>query len=315
MWIGVAVAVLAGGLAAAPAATATTGDPSMRTAVIDQIAARAGRPAADLTAAGRGFQVNVSRTTAGWSFGSAVLTAPRTGHAHPDGWLFVARRGAGGWTAALDGTAAFDTLSERAPAAIVTGAERSVLGTRSRAKARAAASNNTGLSLPYAVGQTWTLTGGPHGWAGSERPFSSLDLAGGDGQVLAPGDGVVYTMCGNNLGWLRIYHPTGYTTDYYHLWNNIQPADGSNVTAGTFLGNIGTDVSCGGSASGPHVHWAVLEGETRVPWHGRSAGQWVFSEGASAYGGYATHGDTRVDVGGGLFNHGALGADAAAPAR
>jgi LasA protease len=84
---------------------------------------------------------------------------------------------------------------------------------------------------------------------------------------------------------------------------------GSSIGEGTALGNTGTNVCAGGSASGPHVHFGILDGTTRVGWNWRSAGKWVFVEGASAYGGYALHGSTQVNVGGGLYNYGALGAN------
>ena len=104
----------------------------------------------------------------------------------------------------------------------------------------------------------------------------------------------------------RVYHPNGYTSDYYHLSGNINPANGTSVSEGAFLGNIGTDVSCGGSATGNHVHWSILKGDTRVPWHERSAGKWVFFNGTNPYEGYALHGSTRVNVNGSLYNYGKL---------
>jgi LasA protease len=57
------------------------------------------------------------------------------------------------------------------------------------------------------------------------------------------------------------------------------------------------------------VHFGILSGTTRVAWHWRAVGQWVFWQGSAAYGGFALHGSTVVNVGGGLFNYGALGAN------
>ncbi|MFC7441512.1 hypothetical protein [Laceyella putida] len=96
---------------------------------------------------------------------------------------------------------------------------------------KALAEQRTGLQLPFAQGATWYMTGGPHGWAGSDRPYSSMDLSGGDQKVVAARSGNVYTMCSNNLGWIRVVHDNGYSTDYYHLWDNIKPADGTRMPA------------------------------------------------------------------------------------
>ena len=41
----------------------------------------------------------------------------------------------------------------------------------------------------------------------------------------------------------------------------------------------------------------------------RSFGKWVFWEGSSPYQGFALHGSTQVNVGGNLFNYGALGSN------
>ncbi len=321
------VSLLAAPVVAAPAtapvtalARATLDRAGLNGAVTAAIERRAHITDAAAQAAGRAFQVNLKRRDAAgsWAFGSAVLTAPHRAGAYPLGWLFVAERAAAGWQVALEGDAGFAFLTAPAPSAVMPAREKALLapvtaaqrpGARPDASQAAAASNNTGRRLPYAIGQTWTLTGGPHGWSGTDRPFSSIDLSGGDGRVLAAGGGNVYTMCGNNKGWLRIIHPGGYATDYYHLFNNIAPPDGTAISEGAFIGNIGTDTSCGGSASGPHVHFAIRLNGAYVAWNWRTAGKWVLWEGAAAYQGFALHGSTRVNVGGGLFNYGALGAN------
>ncbi|WP_255300979.1 SH3 domain-containing protein [Bacillus thuringiensis] len=122
--------------------------------------------------------------------------------------------------------------------------------------------------------------------------------------MLAAGDGIAYTMCSNNKGWIRIYHKNGYATDYYHLWNNIK-SDGHPVQEGTFLGYTGTDVSCGGNASGRHLHFSLLQSNTRVSLQGKEIGGWVFFE-TSPYKGYAMHGSTVKYTGYSLYNYGKL---------
>jgi LasA protease len=160
------------------------------------------------------------------------------------------------------------------------------------------------MRLPVAVGQSWRLTGGPHEMSGAPR--SSIDLAGGDGRVLAARAGLAYTMCGSGRGWIRVVHDRGYATDYYHLEGNIK-ANGTKVTEGAFLGNIGNDVSCGGSSTGRHVHFSLRRDNAYVPIDQYAFGKWVIRAGASEYDGYAMHGSKRVGVDGALLNYGALG--------
>jgi LasA protease len=107
-------------------------------------------------------------------------------------------------------------------------------------------------------------------------------------------------------GWVRVIHDRGYSTDYYHLWSNIN-VNGASVGQGAFLGNTGTDVTCGGSATGRHVHFGLRQNSAYVPIAAHNIGQWVFYNGGSAYQGYVMHGSRTVGVGGGVYNYGALG--------
>jgi LasA protease len=161
------------------------------------------------------------------------------------------------------------------------------------------------MRLPYALGQRWRYTGGPHPMSGSVR--SSIDLAGGDGRVLAARAGVAYTMCRTGRGWLRVVHEGGYATDYYHLEGNIRP-DGAEVPEGAYLGEMGVDVSCGGRATGPHVHFSLRRDGEYVPIDRYAVGKWVIREGAAAYQGLAQHGSAVADVGDRMHNYGALAA-------
>lgn len=247
-------------------------------------------------------QVSVNdRSTDEWAFGSAVLPAVAGEGSYPSGWLFVARHDPAGWTAALEGERAFADLSSQAP--ILTAEEREVFGV-DLTRIEAAVDWRTGMRLPFAIGQSWRLTGGPHPMNGSIR--SSIDLAGGDGKVLAARAGLAYTMCSSGTGWIRVIHDRGLATDYYHLRGNIK-ANGTSVKEGTFLGNIGNDVTCGGSSTGPHVHFSLRKNNAYIPIDRYQFGKWVIKQGAGQYEGYALHGSKRVNVGGGLYNYGALG--------
>lgn len=292
--------------------------------LIPLTAAAAVRPSDDLVAAvaaalpegvGEGdTQVTVQRRAHGWAFGAAVRPTPHGADTYPDGWLWVAHDD-GGWHVAVEGTVAFAALGARAE--VLDATEQATLGAMDPARPagprlpapRTPESHGTdyrtGMRLPFAVGQSWRLTGGPHPMNGGL--WSSLDFAGGDGRVLAARDGVAYTMCESGTGWLRVVHDDGFATDYYHLEDNIR-AEGTPVSEGDFLGMIGTDVSCGGSATGPHVHFSLRRDGQYVAIERYNFGKWSFHSADRPYQGYALHGSTRVNVGEALHNHGALGA-------
>lgn len=159
------------------------------------------------------------------------------------------------------------------------------------------------MRLPWAIGQSWTLQGGPHAWDAGSGPWSSLDLAGGDQRVLAARAGVAYTTC---TGRILVYHDRGYTTRHYHLWDH-RWFDGQSVSAGAFLGYTGTEVGCGGSARSRHVHFSLIQNGDYVGIARHIIGKWVPMNGSRQYSGYALHGSTRVNVGGLLYNYGPLG--------
>ncbi|MFJ6199023.1 peptidase M23 [Micromonospora sp. NPDC092111] len=236
-----------------------------------------------------------------WASGTAVIVAPHEEGAYPAGWVFVAHRDRAGWRVAFDGEPGFAGLAQDAPSTVVSAPEQAIF-TAPR-PAYAGGDYRTGMRLPYGVGQSWYFTGGAHGWAGNDSPWSSVDLAGGDQRVLAARGGAAYTMC---RGWIRVIHDRGYATDYYHLWNNIS-VNGASVGEGTYLGDTGTDVTCGGAANGRHVHFALRQNNAYVPIAGHNLGKWVVMNGGGTYQGYALHGSAQVNVGGALYNHGSLG--------
>ncbi|MEH1015004.1 peptidoglycan DD-metalloendopeptidase family protein [Micromonospora sp. CPCC 206060] len=278
---------------ARPAVVTTTVTDAVTTKLLGQ-AASAGHRASRADA-----RVTVSRERGRWAFGTAVLVAPHTEDAHPTGVIFVARADGADWQVAFDGEAAFSELSAASP--VVTAEEKRVF-TTSPTPLYAGGDYRTGMALPFAVGQSWYMTGGPHGWGGYEQPYSSIDLAGGDQVVRAARAGTAYTMC---TGWIRVIHDRGYSTDYYHLWSSIS-VNGAAVSQGSYLGYTGTDVTCGGAASGRHVHFGLRQNSAYVPIGGHGLGKWAFVSGG-AYGGGARHGSYYVAAGGVLYNYGALG--------
>ncbi|GAA0582910.1 peptidoglycan DD-metalloendopeptidase family protein [Kribbella sandramycini] len=294
--------LFSGALAAAiavPATAAKAPQPDLTQAVSAKVGA-----AKSKTAASTGVQVNVTRGAGTDTvFGTTVATVANGEDTHPEGWLFAARLVNGKWQVGLEGEQAFTDLTAASP--VVSAKEKQLFGRSAFAPQAAGGDYRTGMRLPYAVGTSWSMPGGAHGWAGSDTPYSAIDLAGGNGQVLAARGGTAYTMCGNGKGWIRVIHDRGYATDYYHLHGNIA-ANGLSVSEGTFLGNIGTDVSCGGSASGAHVHFALRQNSAYVGIAGHNVGGWVFQN-SSAYNGTALHGSTVRSPGQQLHNYGALG--------
>jgi LasA protease len=259
-----------------------------------------------------GTEVNVMRKEGEtWAFGAGIGKAPPVEGAYPDGWLFVAHRIDDTWTVAFEDEAAFPKLTAAAPEGVVSAKEKEIFAAYGQpvdvkdaadtAKPLANGDFRTGMRLPWAVGQSWRYTGGPHGGV-----RQSVDLAGGDGRVLAARSGTLYVMCSTQRGWLRVAHDRGYSSDYYHLVNN-RTDNGVTVGAGAFLGNIGNNVDCGGSSTGPHVHFSLRQNGVYVGIAGHNFGKWQFYNGAAEYQGTALHGSAQIGTGGYLYNYGPLG--------
>jgi LasA protease len=133
------------------------------------------------------------------------------------------------------------------------------------------------LELPFASGQYWGLTAGPHNAWTSGTPRSALDLSpisGGDScdvspwWVTASGPGVVVRAADNAVA-LDLdgdgRESTGWVLLYYHLADNGLVASGARVAEGDPLGHP----SCqGGRATGKHVHVAR-----------RYNGEWIPADG------------------------------------
>ncbi|MGH3659753.1 MAG: peptidoglycan DD-metalloendopeptidase family protein, partial [Micromonosporaceae bacterium] len=291
--LGVSVILVSGVPAPESPTLRSEPDRSLRSAVASELTDRARSTGVAATA--DRIRVTVTRGDADWGFGAGVVTAPARRGAYPYGWLFLSRRVGDGWRVALDGDPEFAELAGTAP--VLSYAERELFTAR---RGEAGGDTRTGMRLPYAVGQAWTYTGGPHPMGGST--LSSIDLAGGDLKVRAARAGTAYTMC---KGWIRVVHRNGYATDYYHLWRQVK-VDGTEVSAGALLGAAGTDVTCGGSATGRHVHFSLRRDGKYVPITGHGLGGWVIYQGDRPYRGYARHGSARAEVGDVLTNHGAL---------
>ena len=186
---GLITGLITGGLLVAPA-VATAAEP--RPGVVAEVTARMRAEAFDMTATATTPRVTVRRQDDRWAFGTAVLATAPESDAMPEGWLFVAHRDGARWEVALEGEPACAELSAEAP--LVTDAERPLLSTQDGTQPGAAAGGDgrTGMALPYAVGQTWGMPGGPHGWGGQAPPWSSLDLSAPS--KMAPRSGPASTL-------------------------------------------------------------------------------------------------------------------------
>jgi LasA protease len=249
--------------------------------------------------------VEPKRSEGRWAFGTTVIPIPAdAGHPHgtPANAIFLARSDGKAWQVAFDGSAEFRTLARQAPESVLSAAEKDLFGKQPDKLAE-----NTGLALPWAHGGTWGWGGGPHGYSGSNRPFSSIDFGGNNGAVLSAASGRVYKSCINgDSALVTVVHDNGYRTSYYHMSSLTTLPDGAAVQTGTYLGTTNTRLPCGGGANGAHVHFTLLDGSGQyVAVHGKTIGGWTFYEGAQAYQGYAQRGGSVSYPGSGwLTNYG-----------
>jgi LasA protease len=134
------------------------------------------------------------------------------------------------------------------------------------------------MDLPFASGETWSFTGGPHGGWGAGSAWAALDFAppgdnGGcyvsdyfatavaDGLVVRSETGVVVLDLDQDG-----YEQTGWTVLYLHMADEGRVAVGTFVKAGDPIGHP----SCqGGVSEGTHVHLAR-----------RYNGEWISADGS-----------------------------------
>lgn len=246
-----------------------------------------------------------------WVLGTAAIPVPAASSAMPEVAFYAARWTRGRWQAALSGDGAFGALLARAPATVLSRDEAHALARYGAVTAQqaAAAVNGTrvgdGLMLPWRVGASWTL--GASATGAPARPLGTLAFWGGDGRVLAAGDGRLYRFCGTSTGraLAMVIHRSGLATTYYGLRGTPELRDGSVVRRGDPLGRTGTGRPCGGApAPRAQVGFALRRGDGQVPLDGARIGGWTFRERARPLLGYAERGALQVLPGGLLANLG-----------
>jgi len=255
-----------------------------------------------LDAQDRDVRVDIRESSDSSAFGVAIVTAATGSEYSPYAWLFAADHEGTEWNVGLEGTEEFSDIL--AGSSLLAEEERETVAA-STYPDEVSASAYTGVGLPFAIGTSMTMTGGPHGW-GAGHPFSSVDFAGGNGQARAARGGYAYSLC---TGWTRVIHDNGYSTDYYHL-EDYQWLPGNDVGTGHYLGTQGNSLCAGGSTTGAHIHFGLraYTDPNAAGWyvalHGRTLGGWTFAEGAS-YGGYVYRdGVGTVYPGGAVHNYG-----------
>ncbi|AOJ04219.1 MULTISPECIES: peptidoglycan DD-metalloendopeptidase family protein [Burkholderia] len=304
----IAAPLMAAGLSGA-ALAAPVDAPDLQHAVQHAFSSRLSKrgPAAPAAARDDVVESIKSDPEAGWVLGTVTQVVPDGTPADPVTKLFLAQRVKERWVVGIEGSDTFYALAAAAPAKLLANEERAHLnaGRAATAPKPNAAPGQTGLALPWQQGAAWYWTGGAHGWSGDSRPFNSLDFSGGNGQVLAARDGVLYKSCERNgSAIVKLVHDNGYATTYYHMVQLTRAGSGTRVRQGEYLGRIGNALPCGGQTTGAHVHFALSQGGSDVPVNGKTIGGWQFFEGGNAYSGYAIRNQRRVSVQASLTNYG-----------
>jgi hypothetical protein len=134
------------------------------------------------------------------------------------------------------------------------------------------------MRLPWAAGETWYYTGGPHGAWGSGSAWAALDFtppgkqlgcydtaawvtAVAAGTVVRSDTGVVMVDLDNDG-----FEQTGWTVFYLHIGSNDRARVGTRLATGDRIGHPSCE---GGVTTGTHIHIAR-----------RFNGQWLAADGA-----------------------------------
>jgi len=240
--------------------------------------------------------------------GAVTEVVPSDIHGAPAMRLFFAHQDHGAWKIGMEGSEAFNTELESMPLDVVGPDERPTLARLGQGQESLAAGQFVNIALPWAEENTWTMTAGLHGYGGASLPYSSVDFwSGPDGNnVRAAAAGLVYTTCAKNgSALITIVHDNGYRTSYYHLERLGSLPNGGRIDIGTRLGSVGNGLPCGGSSSGAHVHFTLLNNRNEyVSLNNVVLGGWTFHSGLFPYSGNATRGSKTVYSRGALYNFG-----------
>lgn len=259
-----------------------------------------------------GVAVKILNQQEKWAFGVVGIYAINQNDAGPDSRFFIAQLVSGDWEVGVEDTAIFNFLLQTSPIGLLSSQEKKTFIARTPE-----GDGTSSLSLIWSTGETGTLTGGPHSNAGgtvTSRPWPAVDLVPDSRKVRAARDGIAYRPCAN---FVRINHGDGWQTGYYHL-KNIVVSDGQTISRGQELGEISSEVGCGGSASGDHTHFTLRQNgdSTYVDINNRDIGGWTVHDGSSMYQGYMqriSDGSIQNAGSGRIYNDGKIGSGNSGP--
>ncbi|HVN16475.1 MAG TPA: LysM peptidoglycan-binding domain-containing protein [Anaerolineales bacterium] len=164
------------------------------------------------------------------------------------------------------------------------------------------------MTLPFASGETWSFTGGPHGGWDEGSAWAALDFAPpsdapgcvqSDYWVTAVADGLI-TRAANGAVIQDLdndgYEQTGWVVLYMHIETRDRVAPGTYLFAGDKVGHPSCE---GGIANGTHVHlarryngeWIAADGTLPFNLDG-----WVSSGTGTEYDGFLKRGSQQVEA-------------------
>lgn len=142
--------------------------------------------------------------------------------------------------------------------------------------------------LPFEPGQRWAA-GGPHASSGSNQTRHALDFGpsgAANRRVVTIAAGTVFAItCGGGKSYLGVRHGGGWESGYYHLVNEQRSLVGRHVPAGTYLGDAGQALPCGGGSTFPHVHLTIRYEGAPVSVEGMTFGGFTIRNTGSAFSG------------------------------
>ena len=164
------------------------------------------------------------------------------------------------------------------------------------------------LTLPFAQGETWSFTGGPHGGWDSGSAWAAVDFAPpgesagcvtsgswvtaiADGLIVRAANGaVIQDLDGDG------YEQTGWTILYMHIDTFERVEAGAYVSAGDPIGHPSCE---GGVSNGTHVHlarryngeWIAADGPLPFNLDG-----WISSGAGNEYDGYFKRGSQQLEA-------------------